>query len=66
MNTFPDYLIVSYRRAWRELWRTEPPVIRKVGRASVIIISEHGKSGFIDARTLAQRIADMMTWVREA
>jgi len=65
-NTFPDSLIVQYRAAWRKLWKSEPPVIRKAGKASVVIISEHGQSGFVSASVLAGRITDMLFWAREA
>lgn len=64
-NTFPDTLIVQYRSAWRRLWKSEPPVIRKAGKASVIITSEHGQSGYVNASTLSGRIQDMPFWAGE-
>lgn len=66
MNTFPDYLIVRYRRAWRELWKSEPPIIRKAGTACVVIVTDRGQSGYINQRNFAARINDMMTWSEEA
>jgi hypothetical protein len=56
-----DRLIVQYRKAWRKLWRSEPPIVRKVGKRCVEIVSEDGK-GKLRLDAFRWRIEDMTFW----
>jgi hypothetical protein len=58
-------LIVQYRSAWKKLWRTDPPIVRKHGNDSVIIVSEHGENK-LSAFDFEGRIIDMRHWAEQA
>lgn len=57
-----DMLIVSYRSAWRKLWGTEPPEIRKVASKSYQIVSEDGESPVFGYTKLQRIVRTMDRW----